>query len=305
MDAANNSTVLVTGGRGFIGRALAKLLQRESHGVVSLDVDGVETTDGLREVGCDISDRKELRRLSERTRIGTIIHLAAVLPTAAQHDPVRATEVNVAGSSNLLELAREFGVRRFVFGSSLSVYGSYPADQVVSEDLRAGPEDLYGASKLYVEQLGAAYRQRFGLEFVSLRIGRVVGAGAQSKTSAWRSEVFELLRTRHASEITVPYRNSERLLLVHVDDVARALIELVKADGPAHALYNAPCESVTVGDLKREVEKLNSNIRVAVADAGAKGNPRVVDWSRFRREFGMEVEAVFGRMAREAGGDAR
>ena len=54
----------------------------------------------------------------------------------------------------MLEMARQFGVGRFVFGSSLSVYGTCSPDHAVSETDRAAPEDVYGAAKLYVEQLG-------------------------------------------------------------------------------------------------------------------------------------------------------
>ena len=61
---------------------------------------------------------------------------------------------------------------------------------------RAAPEDLYGAAKLYVEQLGKALADSGVLQFVSLRIGRIVGPGARSATSAWRSAIFELLQTR-------------------------------------------------------------------------------------------------------------
>src|SRR5579864_5252912 len=181
------SSVLVTGGRGFIGRAVVKLLQDSGYGVVSLDVaPGVSSSARRHEVECDISDARQLRRVFEIESIGGIIHLAAILPTAAQREPALATEVNVRGSLNLLEMARRFRVRRFVFGGSLSVYGTCGEDQVVSEADRGAPEDLYGAAKLYVEQLGAAYRQH-GLEFVSLRFGRVVGSGARSASSA-RSE---------------------------------------------------------------------------------------------------------------------
>ena len=104
-----------------------------------------------------------LQQVFETRHIGGIIHLAAILPTAAQRDPVRATQVNVTGSLHLLELAQRFEVKRFVFGSSLSVYGTCPADRFVSEADRAAPEDLYGAAKLYVEQLGEAYRQSHGV----------------------------------------------------------------------------------------------------------------------------------------------
>jgi nucleoside-diphosphate-sugar epimerase len=122
----------------------------------------------------------------------------------------------------MMAMAVRFNVRRMVFGSSLSVYGSCAPDRVISESDRAAPEDVYGAAKLYVEQLGLAYAVSQGLEFVSLRIGRVVAPGAQSATSAWRSQIFEFLHADHAVDINLPYMGTERVLLVHRDDVARA-----------------------------------------------------------------------------------
>jgi UDP-glucose 4-epimerase len=305
MDADQNSSVLITGGRGFIGRAVAKLLQRKGYGVVCMDAAPSASAvaydrESGREILCDITNVDELQRVFAAETIGGIIHLAAILPTAAQREPLRATRVNVEGSLNLLEMARRFGVRRFVFGSSLSVYGTYPADQVLSEADRAAPEDLYGAAKLYVERLGETYRDCHGLEFVSLRIGRVVGPGAQSASSAWRSQIFELLGTRHGTEIALPYAGPERLLMVHVDDVARMLVALLQGTRPAHAVYNAPCESVVVADLKREVESLNSNISVKLGEGFAVGNPRLLDCSRFQREFGFVAIPIIEQLTRAA-----
>ena len=192
-------------------------------------------------------------------------------------------------------------MQRVVFGSSLSVYGTCPADEIVSETNRAAPEDLYAAGKLYVEQLGEAYRRSYGLEFVSLRIGRVVGPGAHSTSSAWRSQIFELLATRDAAEIAVPYIESERLLLVHVEDVAKMLVSLLHAADPAHSIYNAACESVVVSDLKREVESLNSNLSVTLGKDYASGNPRLLDSSRLRQEFHFQTLAIFEQLRKAAG----
>ena len=303
MATREKNSILVTGGRGFIGRALVKLVQSAGYSVVSLDrvpvADAVDP--GWEEVECDLFDTARLRSIFERQRVRKIIHLAAILPTAAQRNPVRATEVNVQGSLNLLELAREFKVRRFVFGSSLSAYGTYPADQTVSEKDRAAPEDLYGAAKLYVEQLGQAYRQCHGLEFVSLRIGRVVGPGAQSASSAWRSEIFELLKVDYPAEISLPYRTSENLLVLHVEDLAAMLFCVVRASSVAHNVYNAPCKSVVVGDLKRVVEDLNSNIIVKLGDGTPAGNPQMLDASRFQNEFQFESISIFDRLRKAAG----
>ena len=299
MSEKKHNTVLVTGGRGFLGRALVKLLQRTGYRVMSLDRSPVENPIKelpSAEIQLDISDASALGRLFEEKSFNAIVHLAAVLPTAAQADSVLATKVNVAGSMNLLECARRFAVERFVFGSSLSVYGTCLADQHVSETHRAAPEDVYGAAKLYVEQVGATYRQQHGTQFVSLRIGRVVGPGAQSSTSAWRSQIFEFLNAEHPVEIALPYAGTERLLLIHVEDAAAMLARLVESEALNFSIYNSVCEMVTVDELEQKIEKLNSNVHVKTGKAPAAGNPRWLDCSRFQREFDFQATSIFDRM---------
>jgi len=302
---------MITGGRGFIGRAVAGLLLNLGYRIISLDTQPAESvgdSESRVEISCDITDRDQLRRIFATYDCDGIIHLAAILPTAAQRDPLRATAVNLQGSVNLLEMAHEFGVRRFVFGSSLSIYGTYPPDHVVSESDRAAPQDVYGAAKLYVEQFAIAYCDRCNLEsirleFVSLRIGRVVGPGTGSVTSAWRSKVFEFLSTNETKTIHLPYAASERILLVHVEDVARMLVTVLDAPKPAHFVYNAVCESVVIADLKRELEALNPKLQIRVGKVLATGNPRLLDCSRFQREFGFEAVPIVERLQRAARGD--
>jgi UDP-glucose 4-epimerase len=303
MNSVHDNSVLVTGGRGFIGRAAAKLIQRTGIHVVSLDRSPVPSgsdLDGPHEIECDLADADQLRAFFESQRVGGIVHLAAILPTAAQRNPLLATQVNIQGSLNILEIAREFGVRRVVYGSSLSVYGTYPGDVTVSELDRPAPEELYGTAKLYVEQLGQAYRNCHGVDFVSLRIGRVVGAGANSVSSAWRSEIFELLKANYRAEISIPYSPSEKLLVVHVEDLATMLLALLRASRTARAMYNAPCKSILVADLKRVVENLNSNVTVSLGDAIPAGNPQMLDSSRFQSEFKFEDVPIFDRLRKAA-----
>jgi UDP-glucose 4-epimerase len=290
------SAILITGAYGFIGRAVAQLLEGSGQRLVLLDQVTPEISgnqDTSVPLACDISEEGAMRRVFEAENISRIIHLAAILPTAAQRDPWRGTQANVMGSLNLLKMGREFGVRRFVFGSSLSIYGTCPANRLVSEADRAAPEDLYGSAKLYVEQLGSAFAD---LSFVSLRIGRVVGAGAKSKTSAWRSEIFEHLDAEEPVRIKLPYLGMERVLLVHVDDIAQALVGLLGATQISHGVYNAPCESVAVEDLKHQVEALNPNVTVELGETYAAGNPRRLDFSRFFGEFGFQGRPIFERL---------
>lgn len=298
------NSVLVTGAEGFLGRALVRLLEHSDLRVIALDSSEpvpVDPPSGVTKVRCDITDQQQMEKVFREYEIGKVVHLAAILPTAAQRDPVRATTVNVVGSLKVLELARQFGVARFVFGSSLSIYGSCSPDYVVSENDRTAAEDIYGAAKLYVEQLGQAFADSGALQFVSLRTGRIVGPGARSTTSAWRSAIFELLQTRCPANLTLPYVGSERVLLIHVQDAAGALMTLLQAPRPAHCIYNAPCESWLVNDLKLQLESLNPSIRVALGDAYAKGNPRLLDWSRFKNEFAFSTTPIADRLQKAAG----
>src|SRR5260370_7980216 len=95
-----------------------------------------------RNVQCDIADYAKIRNLFAAESVEGIIHLAAVLPTAAQRDPLLATRVNIDGSANLLEMARQFAVRRFVFASSLSIYGTHSLEDYVSEEHPPSPSNL-------------------------------------------------------------------------------------------------------------------------------------------------------------------
>lgn len=301
MSDRKKEAILITGAAGFVGRAVVKALQSAGRRLVLLDqFPAAPVAPECLPVTCDISNAEQLRGVFESQPISGIVHLAAILPTAANRDRMHATQVNVNGSLYLLALAREFGVKRLVFGSSLSIYGTCPAGEWIAESYKATPEDEYGYTKLVGERLGLQYAEFQCVEFVSLRIGRVVGPGARSTTSSWRSEIFECLRERRPVEIRIPYVGTERILLVHVDDVARSLVKLVDAPQLSHTIYNAPCESVVVADLKQCVEALNPNISVVLGDGEAVGNPRRVDWSRFQNEFGVEIAPVFEQMERAA-----
>lgn len=303
MHSEGKKSVLVTGGRGFIGRAVVKLLRRKGYPVISFDRSPAPRNDlsGWLEVEGDVSEGHQFRSAVRTHRIRDIVHLAAILPTTAHQDPFTAFQVNLRGGLSVLQEAEDLGVHRLVFGSSLSVYGTYPRDQMVSEVDHARAIDSYGTAKKSVEEHGQVCRERGQMDFVSLRIGRVLGAGSNSVTSAWRSEIFELLKTEHPAEIFIPYRPSERILVVHVDDVAEMLLTLMSAPHTEHAIYNAPCESIVVDDLKLLVESLNPNLTVRLGDGRPMGNPQMLDFNRFQSEFKLETILIFDRLKKAAG----
>ncbi|MFA6132875.1 MAG: SDR family oxidoreductase [Phycisphaerae bacterium] len=174
------SKYLVTGGAGFIGCNLARFLLAKGHQVVVLD----DFSTGKRENLAEILSRIELiegdvrdRSAIERAARGcaAIFHeaaLAAVPRSVA--DPVTCHEVNVNGTINVLEVARDKGPRRVVFAASSSAYGNQEASPK-HEGMVPEPISPYAASKLACEMYMQAYAAVYGLETFCLRYFNVFG----------------------------------------------------------------------------------------------------------------------------------
>jgi UDP-glucose 4-epimerase len=295
--------ILVTGGAGFIGRAVCAALHAQGKPVVALDraLASVPPIDpSCLAVACDIRDKDHVEQVFRQHAITTVVHLVSLLNTASWKTPLQATQVNVGGSLNALEAARAFGVSRVIYGSSISVYGSQAGQgrRGVLETTPAAPEDLYGATKRYVEILGDAYRQRFGVQFVALRIASVVGPGAVNTSSPWRSDVFEKLGLPEGADISFPYRGDEALPLVHVQDVADMIAHLVVAERVSFPVYNTPSETWTLEDLSGYIESLDRHVRVRLGQSSVSGIPRAVNGQRFVTEFGYTPTPLRERFRR-------
>jgi nucleoside-diphosphate-sugar epimerase len=154
--------------------------------------------------------------------------------------------------------------------------------------------------RLYVEILGEAYERKFGVEFVAFRMVMVVGAGGTSATSPWRNQIFECLGSAESREVFIPYRPDETLPLVHADEIANMLATLASAQRCSHSIYNSFGDCVTSGELKKEIESLNPNVRVILGNATLTGCARAIDSSRFAREFGVSPLGFWQRLRTEA-----
>jgi nucleoside-diphosphate-sugar epimerase len=176
----------------------------------------------------------------------------------------------------------ENGVQGFVFASSMSVYGSGTSVRPRSEDDPAAPDDPYGASKRAIELIGEQMSRQRGMEFVALRIARVVGPGIKKTSSPWRSQIFE----RERSEtIEVPFAPDAKLSLVHVKEVARMLIVLASTVSPRQQIYNTPADVLEAAQLKNIVETMMHS-RVELGLPGCYAGP-ACDGTRFTTEFGF------------------
>ena len=181
--------LLVTGAAGFIGSHLVDSLLADGYRVTALDnfdsfydrAQKERNIEGHRRhplwclVEADIRDLDSLRSQVADDVTG-VVHLAAragVRPSIEL--PLVYQAVNVAGTQNLLELARERGIRQFVFASSSSVYGVNPRVPWSEADHVLLPISPYASTKISGELLGHVYSHLFGIRFIALRFFTVYG----------------------------------------------------------------------------------------------------------------------------------
>lgn len=242
----------------------------------------------------DISHMDDLELIFIQNNIDVIIHLAALLHTASWKNPAEAYRVNIQGSYNLLTLARKFTIPRFVFGSTVDALGFYPAEKAVDETVPVLPTDLYGETKRFVENLGLAYRKTYGLDFISARIPFLVGPGCPTPTSAWRMDIYNLLKT--GGEIDFGYEADTLIPMADMRDSAAEICALALAEKPGYAVYNLPSESIRVGDLAEMVQQIGKNIKVKFGSRKGDFFPAKVDFGQFQHEFKLVHDPLKKRL---------
>jgi len=183
--------VLLTGGAGFIGSHTAEALLRDGAKLTIVDnLDGFysrerkkKNLEEIRRCGpfefheADICDLSALQRLMSATHPEAVIHLAAragVRPSIEQ--PLLYDQVNLSGTVNLLELSRQFGVEKIIFGSSSSVYGATSRVPFAEDQVECRPISPYAATKLAGELFCYTYAHLFPLTIVCLRFFTVYGS---------------------------------------------------------------------------------------------------------------------------------
>lgn len=183
--------ILVTGGAGFIGSHLIEtLLKKISGRVICIDNfdDAYDPRLKQRNIKSflknrrfilyknDIRDLAKMKQIFKKERPDAVIHLAAKTDTRkAVFSPYEYISVNIEGTLNLLECSREFGIKKFIFASSSSVYGNKNSAPFSEEDQTDFPLSPYGASKKAGEILIYTYHHNFKLPAVCLRVFNAYG----------------------------------------------------------------------------------------------------------------------------------
>lgn len=253
-------TVLVTGGAGFIGAHVARHLLQAGHEVVVLDdlSGGYEENvpAGATFVSGSVTDPELVDELFRTHQFVHVFHLAAYAAEGLSHFIRRFNYTNnVIGSVNVLNAAlRAETVERFVFASSIAVYG--PAQTPMSEDVVPEPEDPYGIAKYAVELDLRAAQRMFGLDYTIFRPHNVYGE-LQNSADPYRNVIGIFMnQVLSGRPMSVFGDGSQTRAFTHIDDVAPVIARSIDVPEAANEVFNVGADTpYTVLDLAHAVAR--------------------------------------------------
>lgn len=235
--------ILITGGAGFIGSAVAKKLIERGDKVVIIDnfndyYDPQLKRDRLKHVlkgkkyklyKGDIRDEKLLEKIFKTEKLDKIIHLAAMAGVRSSIlMPKLYEEVNIRGTMNLLELAVKYKIKNFIFASSSSVYGTnkkVPYSETDNVDAQISP---YAATKKATELIAHVYAHLYGLKVTALRFFTVYGPWGRPDMG-----VFKFIENiLQGKTVEIFNYGKMRRNFTYIDDIVSGTITVLDADLP-------------------------------------------------------------------------
>ncbi|MQA03929.1 MAG: NAD-dependent epimerase/dehydratase family protein [Streptosporangiales bacterium] len=267
-----NGTLLITGGAGFVGQAVAAAALDHGYAPVLVDVHEPrrlrpELTEVPRHT-LDLTDATAVTETAQRIRPRAIVHLAAYgeggagLASGASQRPDRAAHVNVCGFVHAVQAAAAVGCR-VVWSSSTTVYGppeQYAGD--VDETAPVHPASVYGASKVACEELGRVLAAQLSVETTALRLPLVYGPGRWYGGS--QQSLVRFVADLVADEPARIEAWTDVADWMHVDDAASAVLAAVAVAEP-HQVYNVTGHRGSLAELATELAAAAG----AVADVAA------------------------------------
>ncbi|MBL7127218.1 MAG: SDR family NAD(P)-dependent oxidoreductase [Dehalococcoidales bacterium] len=296
-------SVLITGGTGGIGAGLAHELIARGKDVVLFDIAPqmqrlADIKDKVKIVQGDLKVFPEVLNAVRDNNVDEIFHHGGMMSIPSDLNPWAAFQVNVMGSMHVLEAARLFGVRRFIFASTDATYG-LGTGQVIDDATLQRPITMYGAGKLYIELLGRFYRRKFGLDFRTVRYCMVMRPGAKIRSLP----VFMLWMVENAA-LGQPFEcfaaENVAVPVIYYKDAVRATIMLYEA--PAEKIktvcYNLSgiSPTPTAGALEKAIKKFIPGAQITynpdplVMEYYRTRPVSTIDDTRAREEWGWKPE---------------
>ncbi len=301
------SKYLLIGGNGVIGHFVARRLVGQGHRPIVLSRGGDTTliadiVNQCELVRADMTDAAAMDNVVRQHDVTHILHLGAALPSVTEVDPMAAIRLNMEGTANVLEAARNNGVRRVVMASTKAVYGEVageyraPTLRPVPES-RANPATMYGITKYGSEMLGQWYARAHGIEFIALRFGATIGPGKIARHGGSYSRYSVVLEHAMGGKPVVIRNGADAVCdVIFNDEAARGIVAALQVDKPRHGVYNiATGTGFTLRDYAAAVKRRFPSADITVDDpkpgSGSGSGDFILDPTLAREDLGFSADA--------------
>ncbi len=202
----------------------------------------------------DLNDLNCVSALFGQHSVDHVIHLAALQVPACQADPVQGAQVNVVGTVNLFEAARQAGLPHLAYASSVAVYGPVGEDMSgpLPEEAAQSPLTMYGVFKQANEGTARMYWNDYGLSSIGLRPHTVYGPGRDQGITSDPTKA--MLAAAAGKPFTIQYSNG--FLLQFASDVARQLIEASRHPDRGQHIFNLGGEAPSMPGLIEMIQEI-------------------------------------------------
>jgi UDP-glucose 4-epimerase len=302
------TSILVTGGAGYIGSVCCRQLLEKGHKVTIIDdlstghADAVPSGALFHRI--DIGDRQSLANILSSNRIDAVFHFAAkaLIPESVTN-PGIFFDVNVARGVAMLETLRNHGIRKFIFSSTAAVYGT-PSTIPIPEHHNKEPINSYGESKLQFERILQWYAAAYEWSVVAFRYFNACGAALEwgechdpethiipllLQTASGRRAKFAIYGTDYPTPDGTCLRD-----YVHVMDIADAHALALQATGESgFQAYNIGTgTSYSVREICQEAERITKRKIQVCASARRTGDPAILCASpkKLKEDFGWQAK---------------
>jgi len=242
--------ILVTGGAGYIGSTLVRVLIEEGYDVKVIDnlTYGGESIKNLdiELIKGDIRSSRDITRAVKG--VDAIINLAAIVgDPCGRSFPDETISINYAALRKLIEVSKKEGVSRIIHASTCSVYGFN--DEICTETTTPNPLSLYAMTKVLGEHL---LKNQEGVDWTILRLGTVFGLSYRMRFDL----VLNLLIAKALvnKKITVYGRGTQYRPFVHVKDASNTFLELLDKDWAINEIFNVVAFNKSVEDIAKEIQ---------------------------------------------------
>ncbi len=286
--------ILVTGGAGYIGSHINKMLAREGYETVVFDnlVYGHREAVkwGTLEVG-DLADQKRLNEIFEKYQIDGVFHFAAYAYVGESVvNPSKYYNNNVANTLHLLDAMKRHQVKNLVFSSTCATYG-VPEQMPVTDEMEQRPINPYGASKLMIERILADYHQAYGLNYCCLRYFNAAGAdpeGEVGESHTPETHLIPLILAAAAKDLDVvrvfgtdyPTRDGSCIRdYIHVTDLADAhlrAMDYLRRGGESTCMNLGNCVGNSVLEVIEAAKEVTGREIPTVREGRRAGDPPIL-----------------------------